>query len=478
MTSVCSGFSQNEGLILVIDQGTSGTRVLVVDKHGAIRASAYRSISLRRYGECLVEQDAEEIISSMHDLLRSVLADSAVQRFGVTSAGLATQRSSVVAWDRRTGKSLAPVLSWQDVRTRHWLESFKPHAEEIRQRTGLVLSPHYGASKLRWYLDHVPEVHRSRSSGHLAFGPLTSFVLFHLLQDQPLLVDHANASRTQLMNIAELDWDPWLLDLFGVPPESLPHCRPICQKYGRLRVAAIPVTAVNGDQNAAIFSLGRLHPDTAIVNIGTGAFILMSTGARMMRHSVLLTSLASSSEAQNDYTIEGTVNGAGAALAWASSQWNLANITSHLATWLSRKCDPPVFINTIGGLGSPWWKSDQAPTLLGDGDSWQKAVAVAESIVFMLHANVEVLLESGLVVNRLQVSGGLAQLNGLCQRLADLTMRPVYRPAETEATARGIAWLAAGRPCRWIKPGRGRVFRPQENHGLLERYQRFRQVLG
>ncbi len=478
MSSICSGLSQNEGLILVIDQGTSGTRVLALDKHGTSRASAYRSISLHRYGASLVEQDAEEIISSMHDLLRSVLADADVQRFGVVCAGLATQRSSVAAWDRRTGKPLAPVLSWQDVRARQWLEGFKPHAEEIRHRTGLVLSPHYGASKLRWYLDHVPEVRRARSSGYLAFGPLTSFILFHLLQGQPLLVDHANASRTQLMNIAELNWDPWLLDLFGVSPDSLPNCRPICQRYGLLRAAEIPVTAVNGDQNAAIFNLGRLRPDTAIVNIGTGAFILISTGAKMMRHSVLLTSLSSSSESRNDYTIEGTVNGAGAALAWASSQWNIPNITSHLATWLSRKCDPPVFINTIGGLGSPWWKPDQSPTLLGDGEPWQKAVAVSESIVFMLHANVEVLLESGLVVNRLQVSGGLAQLNGLCQRLADLTLRPVYRPAETEATARGIGWLAAGSPSRWVKPGRGRVFRPQENHGLLERYEKFRQVLG
>ena len=478
MISIPSMSSHNEGLILVIDQGTSGTRVLAVDKRGNVRASAYRSISLRRHGSSWVEQDPEEIISSTHELLVAVLEDATVRRLGVTRAGLATQRSSVAAWDKRNGKALAPILSWQDVRAQNWLKGLDPYAMEIRHRTGLVLSPHYGASKLRWYLDHVPEVRRARTDNYLAFGPLSSFILFHLLQGQPLFVDHANASRTQLLNIGTLDWDPWLLDIFGVPRSLLPHCRPICQKYGLLRVADIPLTAVNGDQNASVFSLGRPRQDTAIVNLGTGAFILVPTGDKMIHHSALLTSLASSTDDRSVYTIEGTVNGAGAALAWASRQWNLPNITKHLSAWLSREIDPPLFINTIGGLGSPWWQPDQSPTLLGNGEPWQRAVAVAESIVFMLHANLEVLLETGLVVNRLQISGGLARLNGICQRLADLSLRFVYRPSETEATARGTAWLAAECPSHWLKPGRGRVFRPQANHGLLERYRRFRQVLG
>jgi glycerol kinase len=215
-----------------------------------------------------------------------------------------------------------------------------------------------------------------------------------------------------------------------------------------------------------------------MVNIGSGAFILVPTRTKMMRHPALLTSLANSSENRIDYIIEGTVNGAGAAIAWASNQWNLPDMDKHLSTWLTREGDPPLFINTVGGLGSPWWQAGQVPTLLGHGEPWQRGVAVAESIVFMLQANLEALLETGVVVNRHQISGGLARFSGLCQRLADLTLRPVYRPAETEATARGIAWLAAGCPSYWPKPGRGRVFRPQANQKLLERYRKFRQVLG
>ena len=229
------------------------------------------------------------------------------------------------------------------------------HAEKIKELTGLQLSPHYGAGKLRWYLDHLPGAKQAFNEGYLAFGPLASFLLFHLLQDQPLLVDHANASRTQLWNLQTRDWDPWLLDLFGIPLETLPSCRPLCHNYGFLRVTDIPLTAVNGDQTSAIYSLGQPRQDTAIVNIGTGAFILLPTGTELMRQPALLSGLARSTENWGEHIIEGTVNGAGAALDWAARQWDLPNITTHLSTWLSREDEPPLFINTIGGLGSPWW---------------------------------------------------------------------------------------------------------------------------
>ncbi|UCE82601.1 MAG: hypothetical protein JSV47_13010 [Deltaproteobacteria bacterium] len=469
---------QGSGLTLVIDQGTFSTRALAVDAHGTIRMSSYRRVSLHRRGLALAEQNADEIAESVHRVLQEVMANSTVRRLGVSRVGLATQRSSVVAWDRRNGKPLGPLLSWLDCRAADWLSELESHAQKIKTLTGLPLSPHYGASKLRWYLNHLPEVKRAKSGGYLAFGPLASFLLFHLLQGQPLLVDHANASRTQLWNIVTRDWDQWLLDLFGIPLETLPHCRPICHNYGVLREGGVPVTAVNGDQNAAIYSLGRPRKTTGIINIGTGAFILRSTGNKAVDHPTLLTGLASSGGDWSEYTIEGTVNGAGGALDWAANQWNLGDIMTSLPTWLSLEGEPPVFVNTIGGLGSPWWRSGPAPTVLGDSEPWQKVVAVVESILFLLHANLETLVDTGQVVSRLEISGGLARLDGLCQRLADLTQLPVYRPAETEATARGIAWLAAGCPLHWPKPGRGRVFRPQKNQALIRRYRKFLQALG
>ncbi len=464
-------------LILVIDQGTHATRALVIDEEGRIRTSSFCGVSLQRLGPDRVEQDAEEIAASVAYVVKDVLASEKIRGLPVVAAGMATQRSSVVAWDRETGKPLAPMLSWQDRRAADLLRNLSASAGRIREITGLPLSPHYGGSKLRWYLEHVPEVRRALYAGRLALGPLASFLLFRMLQGQPLVVDHANASRTQLWNLARRGWDPWLLNLFAIPRETLPECKPIACDYGTVLGTGIPMKAVNGDQNAAIYSLGRPRHGTAIVNLGTGAFILVPLGDGLIRHPRLLSSLASSGLDWNEYTIEGTVNGAGAALSWAEEHWSIPDITLHLPGWLEQVMEPPVFLNTIGGLGSPWWKPGPAPVLVGDGTPEERAVAVVESILFMLQANLEEMENAGVKVDRIQISGGLSQLSDLCQRLADLTGLTVYRPPETEATARGAAWIAAGRPRHWPKQGRGRVFHPHPDDALTARYCRFRHLI-
>ncbi|MCA9930316.1 MAG: hypothetical protein KC419_17655 [Anaerolineales bacterium] len=460
-------------LTLVIDQGTHATRALAFDENGRIQASAYAPITLNRISADKIEQDAAEILRSMQQVVAEVLAQPLVKARGIAQAGMATQRSSVVAWDRRTGEPLAPLLSWQDRRMAAWLARFESQAAEIKERNGLPLSPHYGASKLRWLLDAVPAVQQAQHENRLAFGPLAAFLLFHLLQDRPLLVDDANAARTQLWHIDTRDWDPWLLDLFGVPGDLLPACRPIVNNFGLMQAADVPVTAVNGDQNAAVYSLGQPQPGTAIINLGTGAFVLVPTGANRVRHPQLLSGLAGSDAQAGDYTMEGTVNGAGAALSWAAEKWGIANVTAQLDGWLRRAETPPIFLNSIGGLGSPFWRPGPEPAIVGDGEPWQHMVAVAESILFLLQANLDAMQAAGLTINRIQVSGGLANSDALCRRLADLTGCAVYRPTETEATARGAAWLAAGRPSFWPEPEPGSTFVPQDNAGLKERYGRF-----
>lgn len=464
-------------LTLVIDQGTHATRALAFDVDGRTLASAYQPIALYRRSADRVEQDAAEIAASLHRVIDEILRHPIVQKIGIAQAGMATQRSSVAAWDRETGQPLAPVLSWQDRRAAGWLAQFEPHIPAIKERTGLPLSPHYGASKLRWLLDNNPAVQAAQRDGRLAFGPLAGFLVFHLLGGGPLLVDHANANRTQLWHIDSRDWDPWLLELFGLPGEFLPQCRPIVNDFGVMR-ERIPVTAVNGDQNAAVYNLGQPQPHTAIVNLGTGAFILMSTGTKRVRHPQLLSGLAGSDARTGDYTLEGTVNGAGAALSWAAEKWGITDITARLDGWLRRPGTPPLFLNSIGGLGSPFWRPGPKPAIVGQGKTWQKVVAVAESILFLLHINLEAMVKAGLAIERIQISGGLARSDALCQRLADLTGKVVYRPVETEATARGAAWLAAGRPSHWPEREPGRTIEPRSNPGLLDRYHQFCTAIG
>ncbi len=463
-------------LTLIIDQGTHATRAFAFDGNGRIQAAAYCPINLNRLSADRIEQDAAEIVASMHQVVGEIMANPTVQQMGVAQAGLATQRSSVVAWDRQTGEPLAPLLSWQDRRAADWLCQFEAHVTAIKEQTGLPLSPHYGASKLRWLLDNIPAVQQAQRNGRLAFGPLASYLLFHLLQGRPLLVDQANANRTQLWDIDTRDWSPWLLDLFGLPGELLPACCPIVHEYGMM-TGGIPVTAVNGDQNAAVYSLGRPQPGTAVVNLGTGAFVLLPTGARRVRHPQLLSGLASSDAQDGDYTIEGTVNGAGAALSWAAQQWDIPDITANLDAWLRQIDSPPIFLNSIGGLGSPFWRPGPEPVIVGEGNKRQKVTAVAESILFLLQANLDAMNEIELNIQRLQISGGLANSDALCQRLADLTGKPVYRPQETEATARGAAWLAAGQPSHWPELEPGTQFEPETNPELRKRYGRFLELL-
>src|SRR5690606_37769918 len=223
--------------------------------------------------------------------------------------------------------------------------------------------------------------------------------------EQPLVVDHANAARTQLWNLDSRNWDPWLLELFGLDTTTLPACQPIVHSYGTMAAADIHLTAVNGDQNAAVYNLGQPAATTAIVNLSTGAFVLLPTGTERVPHPTLLNGLIRSGDGGFEYSLEGTVNGAGAALSWAQENWKIEGVTEHLDQWLQRPVVPPLFINTIGGLGSPWWKPGPTPALVGSGEAvetagsgkaWQQIVAVAESILFLLQANLDELRTAGL----------------------------------------------------------------------------------
>ncbi|MDO8704833.1 MAG: FGGY family carbohydrate kinase [Sulfuricaulis sp.] len=462
-------------LYLCIDQGGHASRALVFDGHGAILAGSLREVAVHSPQPDWVEQDPEELVAS----LKAVIAE-AVEALGhraddIASAGIATQRASIVCWDRHTGQALSPVISWQDRRAHAWLGRFSARAGDIHQRTGLRLSAHYGASKLRWCLDHLPAVAMAERAGRLAMGPLASFLLFRLLAETPLLADPANAARTLLWNIRTMDWDPELLELFGVSSETLPRCVPTRHPFGTLLVKErrIPLTAATGDQSAALFALGAPQPDAAYINMGTGAFIQRAFN-QAPEVAGLLTGMIYRDADRAVLVLEGTVNGAGAALDWASREWGLENLAAYLPGWLARAGDIPLFLNGVGGLGAPFWRAEFPSRLIGEGEPWQKAAAVAESVVFLLQVNLEAMQKISPALGHIVATGGLARLDGLCQRLADLSGLPVYRPAEHEATARGTAYLLAGFPGEWPEEKPGTPFAPQQNTGIRQRYQRWR----
>jgi glycerol kinase len=465
-------------LILTIDQGTHSTRAIIFNGKGRVVSMARQAITLNRKSRREVEQSADEIRQSMLTVIDKVLGDPDINGEQIVAAGLATQRSSVLAWDRATGMALSPVLSWQDRRVADTLLTLSADDRLIREKTGLQLSPHYGAGKLQWLIKHVPEVEAALANGSLVMGPLAAYLLHHLTDSPDELVDDANASRTLLWNLKQRNWDDSLLELFQIPAESLPACVPICSHYGHTRQGNIPLLAVNGDQTAALYAQGKPSANTILVNIGTGAFVLLATDEPTRRPEGLLAGISLSDKDTAHYYIEGTVNGAAAAVKWAAKKLSIDDVKQQLPGWLEDTPSPPLFMNTVGGLGAPWWIPGPEPHFSDTNITAAEAmVAVIESIVFLLQANIDLMQLHNPGVDKIRASGGLSNLDSLCQKLANLSGLHVERPVQTEATARGIAWQAAGCQGDWDNVAPGKTFTPQTDTALAQRYSRFSEKL-
>ena len=482
---------------LAIDQGTHASRACLFDEAGELVCEYTKKIKIRRISGIHIEQDANEILDSVNEVVTKLLREAGTQQT-IVACGIAIQRSSVVAW-KNDGTVISPVLSWQDTRGKPQLLGLEKHKTKIQQLSGLPLSAHYGASKLNYLLDKARR--QSIAMDTLRLSPLLSYLLFHILEGHPYIVDHTNAQRTQLFDLAKLSWSPRLTELFNIPIQVLPDCVPVLKNpdapHGKLAGTEIPVNVISGDQNAAIFGAGLLKPETALVNFGTGAFVL-----RLLTHyrasEKQLSGIACSDHNTVQYVREATINGAASALTWLEKSHQVNDVLKRLPAWLNEIGlneirQPPLFINTIGGLGSPWWLSNieakfivsefiephrplkKVDADLAATDLATQAVAVIESIVFMVCINLEI-MQCEQTLSSLRLSGGLSQLDGLCQRLANLSGLRIERMKLPEATARGVAWLAAGKPDGWSNIELD-VFEPAIIPALSKRYAMFRAAL-
>jgi len=465
--------------ILAIDQGTHASRAILFTTDGQLVEHAEQTVNLSQINHEHIEQDPEELLNSVKSVIKKLNGEKLSQTI---CCGLATQRSTIIAWQADTGLSLGPAISWQDRRSNSDLQQFKPHENTIKNITGLPLSPHYGAGKFRWILENNSDVRKALSEHNLCLGTLSSYLIFNLLKEKSFVIDHSNAHRTMLFDLQTLNWSEKLLNLFGISKNTLPSCKPIENDYGKLIFNNIPLTMVCGDQNAALYSQGPVDEGHAIINIGTGAFIITPCHRKVTGTDLLCGIAQSNSKGDNksscEFLLEGTVNGAGSALSWAQKNYPVKNLFEQLPNWLEQIKSPGIFINTIGGLGSPWWKSTKPAYFIHKNNTpiEYKYVAIIESIVFLIQHNIEQ-MQQHIPLNQLKVSGGLSQLDGLCQKLADISTLPVARMKETEATARGAAWIAAGRPDNWLFEQSDKDFQPQNNSDLIARYQQFSQEI-
>jgi len=480
----------DDELFLVIDQGGHASRVVVFDGRGTQLASAVRQVSMHQPQPDWVEQNADEIDLSIRQALTDVADQLGTHCRHVRAAGLATQRSNVVCWDRETGAALSPAISWQDRRARHWMQQFSDQRVQIRDLTGLLPSAHYGASKIHWCLEQLAEVKAAHNRGTLACGPLASFLLFRLLKTQPFVVDSVNASRTLLWDWRQRHWSADLLKMFGLTDKYLPQCVTNHYSFGELGITkvSVPLTVCIGDQSAALFAGGKPEAGTAYINIGTGAFLQcitppMKTENENPAQANLLRSVVWDDGDDAIHVLEATVNGAGSALLAEANELGISveDAQRQYADWLATAENIPLYLNGISGLGSPFWLPQFSSRFIGphanNAQPSEKMVAVLESIVFLLCLNLEEMHHAGVSLQRIVISGGLSVLDSLCQRLADISQLPVERSPQTEATAKGLAYLLANPAQAWVSANETSHFIPQNNIALNERYQHWHRAL-
>lgn len=472
-------------LFLALDQGGHASRALVFDAQGRQLTQAYAAISTQRPAADRVEHDARELLESLQTVIADIAQTLGVDAQRLQAAGMATQRSSIVCWDAVSGAPLSPVLSWQDRRNQALTTQLDSQRAEIQRLTGLVLSPHYGASKLRWCLDELAEVKQARRDGRLRCGPLASYLLQGLLNRNAIasngahVIDPANASRTQLWSPATRDWSQPLLELFAVPREVLPRSVPTTHNYGSLQVGhySVPLIVCTGDQAAVPFAQGELHADAIYLNLGTGAFALAPLDHDLENVAPLLRSVLWSDDQHVRYALEGTVNGAGGALQWLAERNGLdVERAVHVLTRAQVSAlKVPLFINGIGGVGSPYWLANVTSRFVqNDGadleDDQAQVAAVIESIAFLVAANIQQMQQQVPHLKRIVAGGGLAVCNYLCESIATLSALPLTRLNECELTAKGLAFLIASRPAVWLGDAKSVEFASAPDDALQARY--------
>ncbi len=439
--------------ILAIDQGTTGTTCLVLADDGRILGRAYSEFTQYFPQPGWVEHDALEIWEITQAVAREALASAG--EADIRGIGITNQRETVLLWDRETLEPVHRAIVWQDRRTAGLCVDLKEagHEAEFRERTGLVLDPYFSGTKLLWLLREHPELRARAEAGELAAGTIDSWLIARLTHGEVHATDPTNASRTLLFNLSLAAWDPWLLDKLEISQALLPEVRPSSGDFGVARGEAlgieVPIAGVAGDQQAALFGQGCWSPGLAKSTYGTGAFLLMHTGKRIVpsQHG-LLTTAACDSRGGLAFALEGSVFIAGAALQWLRDGLGLIDDASEseaMAAGLDSN-DGVYFVPAFVGLGAPHWVPDARGALFGLTRGTTREHLVRAALEAMAYSTKEVLdameADSSTKTTELRVDGGAAKNDWLLGFQAGLLGVPVRRPDVVETTALGAAALA------------------------------------
>ena len=440
--------------VLAIDQGTTGTKALVVAQDGRILSRAYSEFTQYFPEPGWVEHDALEIWDVTKEVSRRALAQAGDEAM-VEGVGITNQRETLVLWDRETLVPVHRAIVWQDRRTASICTELKGLGleNEVRSRSGLLLDPYFSGTKLTWLFRNRPELRDRAEAGELAMGTVDSWLMARLTHGSVHATDHTNASRTLLYNLTMRSWDPELLRILEVPSEVLPEVRRSSGVYGVTRGEElgieVPVGGVAGDQQAALFGQGCWAEGLAKNTYGTGAFLLLHTGDhRVESHSGLLTTMACDELGGPAYALEGSVFVAGAAIQWLRDGLGIldaAQESEGLARSLSTN-EGVYFVPAFVGLGAPHWDPHARGTLVGLTRGTTGAHLARAALEAMAYSTADVIRameqDSGVTTRELRVDGGAAMNDWLMGFQAGILDVPVRRPALVETTALGAAGLA------------------------------------
>ena len=441
--------------VLAIDQGTTSSRAMIFDRSGRPMATARRELTQHYPADGWVEHDAEDIWRDTLAVCREAIEAAGLSAQEIAALGITNQRETTVLWERASGRPLAPAIVWQDRRTAGACRALiEAGAEaEVRTRTGLLLDPYFSATKLAWLLETIPGARARAERGELCFGTIESFLLFRLTAGRVHASDASNAARTLLFNLTSQQWDPELLRLFDIPAALLPEVRDNVADLGTtdpsLFGAAIPITGMAGDQQAAAFGQACFEPGMIKSTYGTGCFALMTLGdtPRLSEHR-LLTTVAWRLGGKPTFALEGSIFIAGAAVQWLRDGLGLIADSAASEDHARRVEDTGgvYLVPAFTGLGAPYWDPDARGALLGitrDSNASHVVRAGLEAVCYQTRDLMEAMAaDAGHMPPALRVDGGMAGNDWLMQFLADMLGVPVERPAVTETTAFGAACLA------------------------------------
>ena len=441
--------------VLSIHQSTTESKASLVDNKGKIIIQVSNPLKPIFLKSGWIEYKPEDILKSQFDAIKTLLKKAGPKKKQINAIGITNQPSSIVMWDKSTGKPLYNAISNKDPRGSEICTKIADHRESVRERTGLPLSPYYSAAKIRWLLENIKSVKKFAEKGNLLCGTINTYIMWHLTKGAVYATDHTNAAQTLLFNIFTKTWDKELLELFEIPSDILPSILPTSNYFGDAVIdgQSIPIHANILENQASLIGNGCLLEGEVNINYGTDGFILINTGKKIFILPGLLTTVAWSNNGSTAYLLEGRVNAAGSIFEWMKTNLGVISNKDNLDEICKQSGERLFMLPAISGIGAPQWNNNITTCIYGLKSTTTREDIIrsaVEAIAFMVKDNLNVVEKDGrLQLKKIIASGAVSKIPYLLQFQSDLLHMPLHNSTEIDSVSKGAAFLAGINSKMW-----------------------------